>query len=173
MKTIHKFCMQYDMTSLLLIPQGVDLSNPDQVAKAQIFKDAIDNWQDLKDKIYCKWQEFILRFGTFEETTSDNWLDDVLHTCQWRQLYALKLNQTSSASPYSNVVQSRHYAALSSVWSSKTKKPEMPLKTKLEGLISQSFLVRMYPPPAFAFKPRRELLGIMTSHLILILSARS
>ncbi len=79
MKTIRKFCTQYDMTSLLLIPQGVDLSKPDQVAKARIFKDAIENWQVLDDKEYYKWQEFILRFGTFEETTSDNWLDDVLH----------------------------------------------------------------------------------------------
>ncbi len=79
MKTIRKFYTQYDMTSLLLIPQGVDLSKPDQVAKARIFKDAIDNWQVLDDKEYYKWQEFILRFGTFEETTSDNWLDDILH----------------------------------------------------------------------------------------------
>ncbi len=67
MKTICKFCMQYDMTSLLLIPQGVDLSKPDRVAKAQIFKDAIDYWQVLNDKEYYKWKEFILRFGTFEE----------------------------------------------------------------------------------------------------------
>jgi hypothetical protein len=34
MKTIRKFCTQYDMTSLLLIPQGGDLSKPDQVARA-------------------------------------------------------------------------------------------------------------------------------------------
>ncbi len=67
------------MTSLLLIPQGVDLSKPDQVAKAQIFKDSIDNWQDLEDEECYKWQEFILCFGTFEETTSVNWLGDVLH----------------------------------------------------------------------------------------------
>jgi hypothetical protein len=54
MKTICKFCMRYNMTYLLLIPQGVDLSKPDQVTKARIFKDAIDNWQDLKDKEYYK-----------------------------------------------------------------------------------------------------------------------
>jgi hypothetical protein len=34
MKTIPKICTQYNMTSLLLIPQGVDLSKPDQVTKA-------------------------------------------------------------------------------------------------------------------------------------------
>jgi hypothetical protein len=79
MKTIRKLCTQYNMTSLLLIPQGVDLSKPDQVTKAQILKDAIDNWQVLDDKEYYKWQEFILQFGTFGETISDNWLDDILH----------------------------------------------------------------------------------------------
>ncbi len=80
--------MQYDMTSLLLIPQGVDLSKPDQVAKAQIFKDAIDNWQVLDNKEYYKWQEFILCFGTFEKTTSDNWLDDILHMPMETTLHA-------------------------------------------------------------------------------------
>ncbi len=76
------------MTSLLLIPQGIDLSKPDQVAKAQIFKDAIDNWQDLEDKEYYIWQEFILCFGTFEETTSDNWLDNILHMSMETTLHA-------------------------------------------------------------------------------------
>ncbi len=43
LKSICCFCMQYDMTSLLMIPQGqVDLSKPRHVAKATHFKDAID-----------------------------------------------------------------------------------------------------------------------------------
>jgi hypothetical protein len=88
MKTIYKFCTQYDMTSLLLIPQGVDLSKPDQVTKAQIFKDAIDNWQVLNNKEYYKWHESIFCFGTFEETTSNNWLDDVLHMSMETTLHA-------------------------------------------------------------------------------------
>jgi hypothetical protein len=33
MKTISKFCMQYNMTSLLLIPHGVDLSSLTKLQK--------------------------------------------------------------------------------------------------------------------------------------------
>jgi hypothetical protein len=60
LKSIHHFCTQYDMTSLLRIPQGVDLSKPHCVAKATQFKDAIDDWQSLDDKDYFTWQEFLL-----------------------------------------------------------------------------------------------------------------
>jgi hypothetical protein len=70
--------MQYNMMSLLLIPQHVDLSKPNLVAKANHFKNAIDDWQTLEDKEYFEWQEFLLHYGSYEETTSDNWLDKVL-----------------------------------------------------------------------------------------------
>jgi hypothetical protein len=40
---ISCFCQQYDMTSILKIPQGIDFSQPQQVAKAFSFKDAIDD----------------------------------------------------------------------------------------------------------------------------------
>jgi hypothetical protein len=66
------------MLALLLIPQNVDLSAPNIVAKARTFKNAIDDWKSLEDKDYFEWQEFILRDGSFEDTTSDSWLDDVL-----------------------------------------------------------------------------------------------
>jgi len=60
------------MTSLLKIPQGVDFSQPQQVAKALSFKDAIDDWQELDDKMYFQWQEFILKYSTAIEIESDN-----------------------------------------------------------------------------------------------------
>jgi hypothetical protein len=72
------FCSQYNMISLLKIPQGIDLSKPHHVAKATQFKDAINDWQDLDDKDYFQWQGFLLCHGTDIEIESDNWLDDVL-----------------------------------------------------------------------------------------------
>ncbi len=78
LKSVRQFCTQYDMTSLLRIPQGVDLSKPHHVAKATQFKDAIDDWQSLDNNNYFTWQEFLLQYGTEAELESDNWLDDVL-----------------------------------------------------------------------------------------------
>jgi hypothetical protein len=78
LKNICTFCTQYDMVSLLLIPQDVDLSKPHLVAKARHFKDAIEDWHSLDDNHYFEWQEFLLRYGSNEETTSDNWLEEVL-----------------------------------------------------------------------------------------------
>jgi hypothetical protein len=56
MKNICTFCTQYDMVSLLLIPQDIDLPMPHHVAKARHFKDAIDDWLTLEDKDYFEWQ---------------------------------------------------------------------------------------------------------------------
>ncbi len=64
------------MTSLLRIPQGVDLSKPHHVAKAVQFKDAINDWQSLDDNDYYMRQEFLLQYGTETELESDDWLDD-------------------------------------------------------------------------------------------------
>ena len=66
------------MISLIKIPQGIDLAQPYQVAKATSFKDAINYWQVLNDTVYFNWQEFILQSGTNVELESDNWLDDML-----------------------------------------------------------------------------------------------
>jgi hypothetical protein len=79
LKSIRLFCTQYDMTSLIMIPQGVDLSKPQHVAKATSFKGAIKDWKDLSDNKYFEWQEFLLWHSTELELKSDNWLDDVLH----------------------------------------------------------------------------------------------
>ncbi len=81
------------MMALLLIPQNVDLSAPDFVAKARTFKNAIDNWKSLNDKDYFEWQEFILRYGSFEDTTSDNWLNDVL-LFPWIRPFSLRWSWT-------------------------------------------------------------------------------
>jgi len=78
LKNIRKFCMQYNKMSLLLIPQDVDLSKPTVVAKARHFKNALDDWQSLEDNDYFEWQKFLLHYASYEETTSNNWLDDVL-----------------------------------------------------------------------------------------------
>ena len=78
LKLIKKLCIQYDMISLIKIPQSVNLAQPYQVAKATLFKDAIDDWQVLDNAVYVNWQKFILQSGTNVELKSDNWLDDTL-----------------------------------------------------------------------------------------------
>jgi hypothetical protein len=88
LKYIRHFCSQYNMTSLIMIPQDVQLSKPHLVAKATVFKDAIRNWQDMDDQDYFLWQEFILCFGTVIEIESDNWLDDILHLLMEKILHA-------------------------------------------------------------------------------------
>jgi hypothetical protein len=79
LKSIRCFCSQYNMTSLIMIPQGVDLSKPHHVAKAIRFNDAIEDWHELSDADYFAWQEFVLGHGTDIKLESDNWLDNVLH----------------------------------------------------------------------------------------------
>jgi hypothetical protein len=76
------------MMSLVKIPQGVDFSQPQQVAKALSFKNAINDWQELNDKMYFQWQEFILKYSTAIEIESNNWLDDVLHLSMEKTLRA-------------------------------------------------------------------------------------
>ena len=88
LQTIRKFCVQYDMTSLLQVPTGVDLSNPANVASATKFKHAIDDWSNLEDDDYHKWQEFIRRYGSPVELESDNWLDDTLQLSMEKTLRA-------------------------------------------------------------------------------------
>jgi hypothetical protein len=76
------------MISLIKIPQGVNLAQPYQVAKATLFKDAINDWQVLDNAVYFNWQEFILQSGTNVKLESDNWLDDMLQTSLEKTLRA-------------------------------------------------------------------------------------
>jgi hypothetical protein len=88
LKSIRLFCTQYDMTSLIMIPQGVDLSKPHHVAKATSFEDAIKDWQDLSNNNYFEWQGFLLRHSTELELESNNWLDDALHLSMEKTLFS-------------------------------------------------------------------------------------
>jgi hypothetical protein len=101
LKSVRRFCSQYNMTSLIMIPQDVQLSKPHLVAKATVFKYAIRNWQDMDDQDYFLWQEFILCFGTAIEIESDNWIDNVLHLLMEKTLHAevesdIKVHQRGS-----------------------------------------------------------------------------
>jgi hypothetical protein len=88
LQTIQKFCVQYDMTSLLQVPTGVNFSKPELVASATKFKHAIDDWSNLEDDDYHKWQEFIRRYGSPVELESDSWLDDTLQLSMEKTLRA-------------------------------------------------------------------------------------
>ena len=79
LNSIHRFCIQYDMEPLIKIPVGIDLSNPLLVKKSSTkYLNAIEHWQQLDDKNYSDWQEFILTFGAASELESNNWLEDTL-----------------------------------------------------------------------------------------------
>jgi hypothetical protein len=88
LKLIKKFCIQYNMISLIKIPQDIDLAQPYQVARATLFKDAIDDWQVLNNAVYFNWQEFILQSGNENELESDNWLNDMLQMSLEKMLHA-------------------------------------------------------------------------------------
>jgi hypothetical protein len=78
MNSVHRFCFQYDMETLLKIPANVVLLQPLLVKKATKFFNAIKDWQQLHDKKYFEWQEFIVRYGTTNELESNSWLEDTL-----------------------------------------------------------------------------------------------
>ncbi len=96
LKSIHHFCTQYNMASLIMIPLGVDLSKPHLVAHATHFKDVIEDWQDLQDVDHFQWQEFLLQHGTELELESVYWLDNVLHLSMDKTLHSeIELDLTS------------------------------------------------------------------------------
>jgi len=75
LNAIHRFCIQYDMAPIIKIPVTIDLSNPLNV-KTSKTRNAIEDWQQLEDKDYHEWQEFILTYGAATELESNNWLED-------------------------------------------------------------------------------------------------
>jgi hypothetical protein len=61
------------METLIKILVNIDLSNPLLVKKPSTkYLNAIEHWQQLKDKDYFDWQEFILTFGAPSELESNN-----------------------------------------------------------------------------------------------------
>jgi hypothetical protein len=77
LNAIHRFCIQYDMEPIIKIPVKIDLSNPLNVKNSKT-RNAIEDWQQLEDKDYYEWQEFILTYGAAAELESNNWLEDTL-----------------------------------------------------------------------------------------------
>ncbi len=75
---LKHYCIQYNMNPILMIPQGVDFKNPENVSRAHEFFNAIDDWHKLENKDYCQWQEFVLLYGSSVEVESDNWLEETL-----------------------------------------------------------------------------------------------
>jgi hypothetical protein len=88
LKNIHQFCTQYNMTSLIMIPQGINLTKPYQDATATEFKGAIRDWQVISDSDCYKWQEFLLWLGTALGIESDGWLDDVMFLSMEKTLHS-------------------------------------------------------------------------------------
>ncbi len=77
-ENLKRYCIQYNMNSILMIPQDVDYKNPATVSKARVFFNTIDDWKKLEDEDYLQWQEFVLLHGSSVEVKSDNWLEEAL-----------------------------------------------------------------------------------------------
>lgn len=98
LQNVRKYCVQYDMLSILSIPVGVDYSNPTNVLTHTEYKDAIEDWRDLDDDDYFKWQEFLLRYSSVTEVESDAWLEDTLQLSLEKTLKA-EIDSDVSAIP--------------------------------------------------------------------------
>jgi hypothetical protein len=90
LKSIQCFCTQYNMTSLIMIPQGVDLSKPHHVAKTTRFNNAIEDWHELSDADYFAWQEFVL--GMAPKSNLRVIIGWTMCYILWRRRFVLKSN---------------------------------------------------------------------------------
>jgi hypothetical protein len=52
LENLKRYCIQYNMIPILMIPQGDDFKNPANVSRARVFFNAIDDCQKLEDKDY-------------------------------------------------------------------------------------------------------------------------
>ncbi len=76
MQGIKQYVVQYDMTSIIMIPKGVSsLFTPPSITSTSVWLDAIEDYDKLKDSNYSAWQEFILHHGSDVEIESDSWLE--------------------------------------------------------------------------------------------------
>ena len=79
MNGIKQYAIQYDMMSLLKIPQ-VSVMSPENIFKScMVMLNSIDDYDKIDDFDYCKWQEFINHHGSEVELESNSWLKDTLH----------------------------------------------------------------------------------------------
>ena len=137
------------MMSILRIPQGVDFSQPQQVATAISFKDAIEDWKDIDDKTYLKWQEFILTYSTATEIESDNWLEEVLYLSMEKTLRAevesdinsIPLHQRGSLTTLQCIIKRMVI---------KNQEAKDALKNYIRSFDITKFLAKVFPPHVFA-----------------------
>ncbi len=79
MNGIKRYVVQYDMTSIIMIPKGVSSqSTPASITPTTVWMNGIEDYDKIEDSNYAIWQEFILRHGSDVEVESDAWLEGTL-----------------------------------------------------------------------------------------------
>ncbi len=79
MQGVKRYVVQYDMTSIIMIPKGVSsLFTPPSLTSTMVWLDAIEDYHKLEDSNYSARQEFILRHGLDVKIESDSWLEGTL-----------------------------------------------------------------------------------------------
>jgi hypothetical protein len=158
LKNKRHFCMQYNMISLLKIPQGIDLSKPHHVTKTTQFKNDINNWQDLDNRDYFQWQGYLLCHGTDIETESDNWLENVLqismepslHSEVDHNLHGIPLHQCGSMTTLCCIIKRMVV---------KNQEVHNPLETYIKTFDIKVFLGENLPTACLCVKAVAQTLG--------------